>query len=188
MQPFLRATGVLAFAGLVATPLLAQAPQPAGPPLSLQEQIPLDAAVRTGTANGLRYFIRENGRPKSEWPLRLAVKAGSLSMRPTTSGDWRTSSSTWRSTEGALQPGRTRVVLLETHGAPWSARQRHTSFDETVYMLDLPTDSTEVVSKGLQALAPISRADSRSARKKSTRNAASSSRNAWPAGRVIRIA
>ena len=29
----------------------------------------------------------------------------------------------------------------------------YTSFDETVYMLELPTDSTEIVSSGLNALA-----------------------------------
>ena len=29
----------------------------------------------------------------------------------------------------------------------------YTSFDETVYMLDLPTDNAEIVSKGLVALA-----------------------------------
>ncbi|MFN7984737.1 MAG: insulinase family protein [Vicinamibacterales bacterium] len=154
MQPFLRATGVLAFAGLVATPLLAQAPQPAGPPLSLQEQIPLDAAVRTGTLpNGLRYFIRENGRPEKRVALRLAVKAGSLYEADDQQGLAHLIEHMAFNGSAHFKPGEL-VSYFETHGARLGPHvNAYTSFDETVYMLDLPTDSTEVVSKGLQALA-----------------------------------
>jgi len=49
--------------------LAAQAP-------SFQATIPFDTAVRTATLpNGLKYFIRQNGRPAKRLSLRLAVKA-----------------------------------------------------------------------------------------------------------------
>src|SRR5437763_1512815 len=44
-----------------------------------QDVIPFDKAVRTATLpNGLKYFVRQNGRPAKRVSLRLAVKAGSL--------------------------------------------------------------------------------------------------------------
>src|SRR5262245_40548013 len=60
--------------------LAAQTPAQSPPPaLSLQQTIPLDAAVRTGTLpNGLKYFLRQNVLPEKRISLRLAVKAGSL--------------------------------------------------------------------------------------------------------------
>src|SRR6266571_1710315 len=70
----------LALAGLLWTVgLSAQAPQSAAPAVNLQQQIPFDAAVHTGTLpNGLKFFIRQNSRPEKRVALRLAVKAGSL--------------------------------------------------------------------------------------------------------------
>ena len=45
----------------------------------LSAPLPLDPAVKVGTLpNGLRYLIRQNGRPEKRAMLRLAVKAGSL--------------------------------------------------------------------------------------------------------------
>src|SRR6478672_1633180 len=41
--------------------------------------LPLDSAVKTGALpNGLKFYIRKNGRPEKRVSLRLAVKAGSL--------------------------------------------------------------------------------------------------------------
>jgi len=64
---------------IAAAALLAQ--QPAAPPrpVNLQDALPVDAAVRTGTLpNGLTYIIRQNGRPANRVTLRLAVKARSV--------------------------------------------------------------------------------------------------------------
>src|SRR5258708_23071422 len=58
-------------------PVLAQ--QSAAPALEAQAVLPLDPAIRAGTLpNGLKYFIRRNGRPEKRVSLRLAVKSGSL--------------------------------------------------------------------------------------------------------------
>src|SRR5262245_27804928 len=41
--------------------------------------LPLDSAIRTGALpNGLKFYIRKNGRPEKRVSLRLAVKAGSI--------------------------------------------------------------------------------------------------------------
>jgi len=41
--------------------------------------LPLDPAIRTGRLpNGLKFYIRKNGRPEKRVSLRLAVKAGSI--------------------------------------------------------------------------------------------------------------
>src|SRR5579864_2112953 len=74
---------VLAAAGLVAS---AQAP-PAGRETSaasvasyrLSQQMPVDPEVVVGTLpNGLRYYVRANGKPGHRAELRLVVRAGSV--------------------------------------------------------------------------------------------------------------
>src|ERR1700674_4118691 len=71
-----------ALALLVSTPrpaVLAQQNGALPPPIDSQAVLPLDPAVRTGTlSNGLKYFIKHNGRPEKRVSLRLAVKSGSL--------------------------------------------------------------------------------------------------------------
>lgn len=132
----------------------AQAPQPAAPPLSLQDRIPFDAAVRTGTLpNGLRYFIRQNGRPANRVALRLAVKAGSLYEADDQQGLAHLIEHMAFNGSAHFKPGEL-VSYFESTGARLGPHvNAYTSFDETVYMLDLPTESSDVVTKGLQALA-----------------------------------
>ena len=139
---------------LCATPVLAQAPSPAVAPLALQDRIPFDAAVRTGTLpNGVRYFIRQNGRPANRVALRLAVKAGSLYEADDQQGLAHLIEHMAFNGSAHFKPGEL-VSYFESTGARLGPHvNAYTSFDETVYMLDLPTDSKEVVSKGLQALA-----------------------------------
>src|SRR5499427_10846025 len=45
----------------------------------LSQQMPVDPEVTVGTLpNGLRYYVRSNGRPARRAELRLVVKAGSV--------------------------------------------------------------------------------------------------------------
>src|SRR6266852_6929725 len=81
--------GVLTAAGLVA---LAQAPATSSPgspgretsaasvaSYGLSQQMPVDPEVLIGTLpNGLRYYVRANGKPAHRAELRLVVKAGSV--------------------------------------------------------------------------------------------------------------
>jgi zinc protease len=133
----------------------AQAAQPAAAqPINLQEPIPFDAAVRSGTlANGVRYMVRRNDRPARRLTLRLAVKAGSLFEADDQQGLAHLIEHMAFNGSEHFKPGEL-VSYFESVGARLGPHvNAYTSFDETVYMLDLPTDSKEVVEKGLSALA-----------------------------------
>jgi zinc protease len=150
--------GLLLGAGLlIPAGFHAQASQSAPPAqtaVSLQDRIPFDSAVRTGTLpNGMRYFVRQNGRPAHRITLRLAVKAGSLFEADDQQGLAHFIEHMAFNGSAHFKPGEL-VSYFESTGARLGPHvNAYTSFDETVYMLDLPTDSKEVVSKGLTALA-----------------------------------
>ena len=121
--------------------------RPAGP-------LPFDAAVRTGTLpNGLRYFIRQNGRPANRVALRLAVKAGSLDEADDQQGLAHLLEHMAFNGSAHFKPGEL-VSYFESIGARLGPHvNAYTSFDETVYMLELPTDKPEIVAQGPEALA-----------------------------------
>lgn len=153
MTATLRPYSVLAAGVALATALVsAQAPQPA--PLDLQQAIPFDTAVRTGTMpNGMKYFIRQNARPEKRLTLRLAVKAGSLFEADDQLGLAHLIEHMAFNGSDHFRPGEL-VSYFESTGARLGPHvNAYTSFDETVYMLDLPADSRDVVAKGLTALA-----------------------------------
>lgn len=141
-------------AAAVVIGLRAQAPQPAPADLALDRVLPIDPAVRTGTlANGLRYFIRENARPERRVALRLAVNAGSIHEDADQRGlAHLIEHMAFNGTEH-FKPGEL-VSFLESIGARFGPHvNAYTSFDETVYMLEVPTDRDGYVEKGLLALA-----------------------------------
>ena len=121
---------------------------------NLQDTIPFDAAVRTAKLpNGLTYFIRQNARPAQRVSLRLAVKAGSLFEADDQLGLAHLIEHMAFNGSAHFKPGEL-VAYFESVGARLGPHvNAYTSFDETVYMLDLPSDKPEVVEKGLTALA-----------------------------------
>src|SRR5215471_9994320 len=123
-------------------------------PFNLQDQIPFDAAVRTGTlSNGLKYFVRQNSRPAKRVSLRLAVKAGSINEADDQQGLAHLIEHMAFNGSTHFKAGEM-FAYFERVGARLGPHvNAYTSFDETVYMLDLPTDNPEVVAKGLTALA-----------------------------------
>ena len=134
-----------------AAPAAQAAPAPAAP--ALTESIPFDAAVTTGTLpNGLKYYIRRNTRPEKRVSLQLAVKAGSVDEENDQQGlahflEHMAFNGTKRFKPGEL------IAALESTGARLGPHvNAYTSFDETVYMFELPTDKPGLVEKGLQAL------------------------------------
>ncbi len=145
----------LALAALLST-MAFGAQQPASPAqtVNLQETVPFDAAVRTGTLpNGLRFFIRQNPRPAMRLSLRLAVKAGSLFETEDQQGLAHFLEHMAFNGSAHFKPGEL-VSYFERTGARLGPHvNAYTSFDETVYMLELPTDAAEIVSNGLNALA-----------------------------------
>ena len=121
---------------------------------NLQDTIPFDTAVRTATLpNGLTYFIRKNAQPARRVSLRLAVKAGSLFEADDQLGLAHLIEHMAFNGSAHFKPGEL-VSYFESVGARLGPQvNAYTSFDETVYMLDLPSDKPEVVEKGLTALA-----------------------------------
>ena len=133
--------------------LLAVAPA-AQQTLNLQDTIPFDSAVRTATLpNGLQYFVRRNEQPQTRVSLRLAVKAGSMNEADDQQGLAHLIEHMAFNGSTHFKPGAL-VSYFESTGARLGPHvNAYTSFDETVYMLDLPTDKPDIVAKGLTALA-----------------------------------
>lgn len=131
---------------------LAAVPRP-GVARAQSDLIPLDSAVRTGTLpNGLRYYIRRNARPEKRLELRLVVNAGSVLEDDDQKG-------LAHFTEHMLFNGTRRfakndiVQYLESIGVRFGADlNAYTGFDETVYILPVPTDKPGLVERSFDVL------------------------------------
>ena len=104
-------------------------------------------------AERAQVFHPPEARPEKRVSLRLAVKAGSLFEADDQQGLAHLIEHMAFNGSTHFKPGEL-VSYFESTGARLGPHvNAYTSFDETVYMLDLPTDSQEVVTKGLTALA-----------------------------------
>jgi zinc protease len=155
---FLRAAalGLLVLAALALRPTVsAQAPEAFRPQTFAPDAIlPLDTAIKAGTLpNGLKFYIRKNKRPEKRVSLRLAVKAGSLEESDDQLGLAHLIEHMAFNGSEHFKPGEV-ISYFERVGARLGPHvNAQTSFDETIYMLELPTDQGDVVAKGLTALA-----------------------------------
>ena len=115
--------------------------------------LPLDPAVKSATLpNGLKYLIRQNGRPEKRVMLRLAVKAGSMDEDEDQRGLAHMLEHMAFNGSTHFKPGEL-VSYLESIGARFGPHvNAYTSFDETVYMLDVPTDRPGALVRGFEAL------------------------------------
>lgn len=116
-------------------------------------KLPLDPAVTTGTLpNGLTYYIRKNERPDDRVLLQLAVKAGSIDEEDDQKGLAHFLEHMAFNGSRNFKPGEL-IAAFEATGARMGPHvNAYTSFDETVYMLQLPTDKEGLVRRGLVAL------------------------------------
>src|SRR5215510_4527166 len=123
---------------------------PLGARQALQGTIPFDPAVRTGTLpNGLKYYVRKNSRPANRVLLRLAVKTGSLDEADDQQGLAHMLEHMAFNGSDHFKPGEL-ISFFERTGARLGPHvNAYTSFSETVYMLELPTDREGVVDRGL---------------------------------------
>lgn len=115
--------------------------------------LPRDTTVTVGKlANGLTYYVRANHEPPHRAELRLVVNAGSVLEDPDQRGlahfvEHMAFNGTRRFAAHQL------VDYLESVGMRFGPDiNAYTSFDETVYMLSLPTDTAGVLSRGLDIL------------------------------------
>jgi zinc protease len=128
-------------------------PAAAGFAQDLSAALPLDPAIRTGTLpNGLTYFIRQNDEPDDRVFLRLAVKAGSIDEADDQRGLAHVLEHMAFNGSAHFPPGEL-VKYLESIGAQFGPHvNAYTSFDETVYMLNVPTDRAGALTRGFEAL------------------------------------
>ena len=144
--------------GWIATLLLSTAAavfaQAQGQTFAPDAVIPFDSAVRTGTLqNGVTFMIRRNDQPARRVALRLAVKAGSLDESDDQQGLAHFIEHMAFNGSAHFKPGEL-VSYFESTGARLGPHvNAYTSFEETVYMLELPTDNPEIVRRGIDALA-----------------------------------
>src|SRR5499425_853769 len=122
-------------------------------PINLQDTLPFDSAVKTATlTNGLKYYVRVNNRPAQRVSMRLAVKAGSMMEADDQRGLAHLIEHMAFNGSTHFKPGEV-FAYFESVGARLGPHvNAYTSFDETVYMLDVPSDQPEVVQKAVTAL------------------------------------
>ena len=115
--------------------------------------LPLDPAIRTGTLpNGLTFFIRRNAQPEKRAALRLVVKAGSIDEADDQRGLAHLLEHMAFNGSAHFKSGEL-VSYLESIGSRFGPDvNAYTSFDETVYMLEVPTDREGILERGLDAL------------------------------------
>ncbi|HKP30244.1 MAG TPA: insulinase family protein [Gemmatimonadales bacterium] len=116
-------------------------------------RLPLDPAVRYGKLeNGLTWYVRANRYPEHRAELRLVVNAGSVLEDDDQQGlahfvEHMAFNGTKRFEKQAL------VDFIEGLGMRFGAHlNASTSFDETIYQLQIPTDSAAVFPRALDIL------------------------------------
>src|SRR5206468_11117765 len=152
---------VFAFLLAAAVPVAAAQTPPSGHETSaasvasyaLGDQMPVDPEVLVGAlANGLRFYVRPNGKPAREAELRLVVRAGSVLE----DDDQRGLAHFVEHMEfqGTRHfPGEGINAFLGALGLSIGAdANAATSFDETEYMLRVPTEKPEVLDRALTVL------------------------------------
>lgn len=112
-----------------------------------------DPAFRFGRlANGLRYIIRRNATPAGTALVRLDVAVGSLDERKSERGyahfvEHMAFNGSTRVAEGEM------VRLLERNGLAFGAdTNASTSFDSTLYKLDLPKADPALIDTALMLM------------------------------------
>jgi len=113
-------------------------------------KIPFHEEVRTGKLpNGMEYYLLKNEKPENRAELRLALKAGAINEDDDQQGiahfvEHMCFNGSKNFTKNEL------VNYLEKVGTKFGPDlNAYTSFDETVYMLQVRTDDEEQYNKGL---------------------------------------
>lgn len=116
-------------------------------------KLPVDAKVKIGKlANGLTYYIRQNRKPEQKVELRLVLNAGSIQEDEDQQG--LAHMAEHMAFNGTTHYKKNEIVsFLQDIGVGFgSDLNAYTSFDETVYILPIPTDKPGNLEKGFQVL------------------------------------
>src|ERR1043166_7123146 len=138
---------------VIAAPAFAQQRASATPAPALSTPLPTDPKVRIGTLpNGLRYYIRQNPKPEKRAELRLVVNAGSILENDNQLGlahfvEHTAFNGTTHFAKNDL------IKYLQSIGVRFGADlNAYTGFDETVYILPVPTDTARIVEQAFTIL------------------------------------
>ena len=119
----------------------------------IKAKLPTDPDVATGKlSNGLTYYIRNNHKPANKVELRLVVKAGSILESAEQQGlahfmEHMNFNGTKNFQKNEL------VSYLQSIGVQFGADlNAYTGFDQTVYILPIPTDKPGNLEKGFQII------------------------------------
>ena len=121
--------------------------------ISLDNSFPIDSAITKRTLpNGFTYYIRFNEKPEDRAELRLVINAGSILENEMQLGlahfvEHMAFNGTTNFAKQDL------VNYLESIGMRFGPDlNAYTSFDETVYMLQVPTDQPSIIDTAFQIL------------------------------------
>src|ERR1044071_2451766 len=142
---------------VLAAPVIAQAKSTASAtataPIPLTATLPVDSKIKIGTLpNGIRYYIRKNLKPEKRAELRLVVNAGSTLETDEQLGFAHFVEHT--AFNGTTHFAKNDLVkYLQSIGVRFGADlNAYTGFDETVYILPIPTDTARLVEQAFTIL------------------------------------
>jgi len=120
---------------------------------NLSDTLKLNPNVTIGKlSNGLTYYIQHNNEPKDRVELRLVVDAGSINEKNDQQGlahllEHMSFNGTKHFKKSAL------VDFIEASGVKFGAHlNANTSFDQTIYILQMPTDRKTLIDSAMLVL------------------------------------
>jgi zinc protease len=120
---------------------------------NLSDTLKPDPTVKIGKlTNGLTYYIQHNSEPKNRVELRLVINAGSICENNDQQGlahllEHMCFNGTKHFEKSAL------VDFIEASGVKFGAHlNASTSFDQTIYMLQMPTDRKTLIDSAMLVL------------------------------------
>ena len=120
---------------------------------NIDKPIPADPNIKIGKLdNGITYYIKVNKKPEQRIELRLAVNAGSICETDAQQGLAHfCEHMCFNGTKNF--PSNKIISMMEEMGVKFGPEMNaSTSFDQTIYMLKVPTDSIEWINRGFQVL------------------------------------
>ncbi|HUL75536.1 MAG TPA: insulinase family protein [Vicinamibacterales bacterium] len=119
----------------------------------LSDTLPVDPQITVGKLpNGLRYYIRANHKPEQRAELRLVVNAGSVLEDESQRG--LAHMCEHLAFDGTKHfPEQDIIAFMQALGMQFGPHvNAYTSFDETVYQLQIPTGNPAVIDRALLIL------------------------------------
>ena len=119
----------------------------------LSAQVPLDKKVRYGKLdNGFTYYVRNNKKPEKMIQFRLVTNAGSIMERDDQQGLAHfCEHMAFNGIKG--YPHNEMIDKLQKNGVEFGRDiNAYTSFDQTVYYVNMPANDEEMVKMGIEIL------------------------------------